>query len=417
MAEMGKMSFSIDRGLFSGIYPGSWAVPQELAVKTDRSRSKLRIGISKESFFQENRVAITPSTVGVLIANDHDVFIEHDAGAGARYTDKDYSDEGAVICYKKEDVFKQANVILKVSPLSGEEIALLMDNQIVISAVNLGSLTPDYIHHLIRKNITAIGFEFYRSGDGSLPLVQMMSEIAGVSSIHIASELLTGKNGGQGILLGGITGIPPAEITIVGAGTVGFNAAQTAMGMGARVRIIDEEIYKLRRIEKELGINVYTSVAQGNYIREAVMASDVIIGAAYREGQRAPMVITEDMVREMREGSVIIDVAIDQGGCVETSRPTSHDQPIFVKHGVIHYCVPNIASRVARTASIAISNIMGPLLISIGDNGGLDNLVKYNDGLKQGIYIYRRHLTKKNIASLFGMSMNYRDIELLIASM
>ncbi|MCB0844276.1 MAG: alanine dehydrogenase [Bacteroidetes bacterium] len=411
------MSFSIDRGLFSGIYPGSWAVPQELAVKTDQSRSKMRIGISKESFFQENRVAITPSTVGVLVANDHDVFIEHDAGEGARYTDKDYSDVGAVICYKKEDVFKQANVILKVSPLSGEEIALLMENQVVISAVNLGSLTPDYIQHLIRKNITAIGFEFYRSGDGSLPLVQMMSEIAGVSSIHIASELLTGKNGGQGILLGGVTGIPPAEITIVGAGTVGFNAAQTAMGMGARVRIIDEEIYKLRRIEKELGINVYTSVAQGNYIREAVMASDVVIGAAYRDGQRAPMVITEDMVKEMREGSVIIDVSIDQGGCIETSRPTTHDQPTFVKHGVIHYCVPNIASRVARTASIAISNIMGPLLINIGDNGGLDNFVRFNDGLKQGIYIYRRHLTKKNIATLFGMSMNYRDIELLIASM
>ena len=344
---MGNISFSIDRGLFSGIYPGSWAVPQELAVRTKQSKSRLRIGIPKEGFFQENRVPLTPSSAGVLVANDHEVYIEHGAGEGARYTDKDYSDAGAVICYKKEDVFKQANVILKVSPLSGEEIALLMDNQIVISAVNLGSLAPDYLNHLIEKNITAIGFEFYRSNDGSLPLVQMMSEIAGVSSIHVASELLTGNNNGQGILLGGITGIPPAEIAIVGAGTVGFNAAQTAMGMGARVRIIDQEIYKLRRIEKELGINVYTSVAQGNYIREAVMASDVVIGAAYREGNRAPLVITEDMVKDMREGSVIIDVAIDQGGCVETSRPTSHDNPTFIKHGVIHYCVPNIASRVA----------------------------------------------------------------------
>lgn len=414
---MGKISFSIDRGLFSGIYPGSWAVPQELAVRTDQSRKSLRIGIPKESFFQENRVAITPSSASVLVANGHEIYIEHNAGEGARFTDKDYSEVGAIICYKREDVFKQADYILKISPLSGEELSLLRESQTLISAVNLGSLNPDYINHLIKKNITAIGFEFYRSGDGSLPLVQMMSEIAGVSSIHIASELLTGNNNGQGILLGGITGIPPAEVTIVGAGTVGFNAAQTAMGMGARVRIIDQEIYKLRRIEKELGINVYTSVAQGNYIFDAVTAADVVIGAAYQEGHKAPMVVTEDMVRQMREGSVIIDIAIDQGGCIETSRPTTHDQPTFLKHGVIHYCVPNIASRVARTASIAVSNILGPLLVNIGDSGGLDNLIKYNEGLKQGVYIYRRHLTKKNIARIFGMSMNYRDIELLIVTM
>lgn len=414
---MGKTDVSIDKGLFSGIYPGSWAVPQELAVRAGSVRKSLRIGVPKESFFQEHRVAITPDTAGVLVANGHQVYIEHDAGRGARYTDADYSDVGAVVCYKIEDVYKQADIIIKVSPLSGEEIQLLRENQTLISAVNLGSLTPDYLNALVKKHITAIGFEFIKSSDGSMPLVQMMSEIAGVSSIHIASELLTGKDDGQGILLGGVTGIPPAEITIVGAGTVGFNAAQTAMGMGARVRIIDEEIYKLRRIEKELGINVYTSVAQRNYIREAVISSDVVIGAAYREGQRAPMVITEDMVQDMRPGSVIIDVAIDQGGCIETSRPTNHDQPTFVRYGVIHYCVPNIASRVARTASIAVSNILGPLLVNIGDHGGLENYMRYNEGIKAGVYIYRRHLTKKNIASLFGLTMNYRDIELLIVSM
>lgn len=414
---MGKIEYSIDRGLFSGIYPGSWAIPQEKSAKTSRAKKSLRIGIPKESFFQENRVPITPDTVGVLVANGHQVYIEHKAGEGARYEDHDFSEAGAVVVYKVEDVFKQADIIIKISPLSGEELKLLRENQVLISAVNLGSVSPDYLQKLIQRNITAIGFEFFRSGDGSLPLVQMMSEIAGVSSIHIASELLTKKGGGQGILLGGITGIPPAEVTIIGAGTVGFNAAQTAMGMGARVRIIDEEIYKLRRIEKELGINVYTSVAQGNFVREAVISSDVVIGAAYREGHRAPMVVTEGMVQEMKPNSVIIDVAIDQGGCVETSRITTHDNPTFVKHGVIHFCVPNIASRVARTASIAISNILGPLLVKIGDHAGVDNLVKYNEGLKQGIYVYRRHLTKKNIASLFGMSMNYRDIELLIVTM
>ncbi|MEL6252708.1 MAG: alanine dehydrogenase [Bacteroidota bacterium] len=414
---MGKIDMSIDRGFFSGVYSGYRAVPEELAVRKHQSKKSLRIGVPKELLFQENRVAITPMTVGVLVANGHQVYIEQGAGEGARYSDKDYSEAGAVICYKVEDVFKQADFILKVSPLSSDEALLLRDNQTLISAVNLGNFSPEILNELIKKNITALGFEFYRSGDGSLPLVQMMSEIAGVSSIHIASELLTGNNDGQGILLGGITGIPPAEVSIIGAGTVGFNAAQTAMGMGARVRIIDEEIYKLRRIEKELGINIYTSVAQGNYIREAVVSSDVVIGAAFKEGGRAPLVVTDDMVQEMKEGSVIIDVSIDQGGCVETSRPTTHDQPTFIKHGVIHYCVPNIASRVARTASIAISNIIGPLIVNIGESGGIDNLVKYNEGLKRGIYIYRRHLTKKSMASIFGMNMNYRDIDLLIASM
>jgi len=414
---MGKIDMSIDRGFFSGVYSGYRAVPEELAVRQHQSKKSLRIGVPKELLFQENRVAITPMTVGVLVANGHQVYIEQGAGEGARYTDKDYSEAGAVVCYKVEDVFKQADFILKVSPLSSDEALLLRDNQTLISAVNLGSFSPEILNELIKKNITALGFEFYRSGDGSLPLVQMMSEIAGVSSIHIASELLTGNNDGQGMLLGGITGIPPAEVSIIGAGTVGFNAAQTAMGMGARVRIIDEEIYKLRRIEKELGISIYTSVAQGNYIREAVVSSDVVIGAAFKEGGRAPLVVTEDMVQEMKEGSVIIDVSIDQGGCVETSRPTTHDQPTFIKHGVIHYCVPNIASRVARTASIAISNIIGPLIVNIGESGGIDNLVKYNAGLKRGIYIYRRHLTKKSMASIFGMNMNYRDIDLLIASM
>lgn len=414
---MGKIDFSIERGGFPGIYPGSWTVPQELAVRVEKQHASLRIGVPKESLFQENRVPITPEMVAVLVSNDHAVFVQSHAGIGARYSDRDFSEAGAIICFKVEDVYKQADIIVKVSPPAEEEVQLLRENQVVISAVNMGSLSPEYLNQLIRKNITAIGFEFYRSSDGSLPLVQMMSEIAGVASIHIASELLTGNNNGQGILLGGITGIPPAEVTILGAGTVGYNAAQTALGMGARVRIIDEEIHKLRRIEKELGVNIYTTVSHSSFVRDAVQDADVLIGAAYREGQRAPLVVTESMVAGMKEGSVIIDVAIDQGGCVETSRLTTHDNPTFIKHGVIHYCVPNIASRVGRTASMAISNILGPLLVRIGDHGGMDNYVKYNDGLKQGIYVYRRHLTKKAMSVLFGMNMNYRDIELLIVSM
>ena len=414
---MGKLEYALQRGALTEGYSGSWAIPQELAVRKSKSKRQLRIGIPKETSHQENRVPITPATTRVLTANGHQIYIEHDAGEGARYSDLDYSSAGAIVTYNVADIFKQADYILKVSPLSDYELSLLKENQRVISAINLGSMGPNGLLPMIQKNITAIGFEFYRSEDGSLPLVQMMSEVAGVSSIHIASELLTSYGSGQGLLLGGITGIPPAEVTIIGAGTVGFNAAQTAMGMGARVRIIDEEIYKLRRIEKELGVNVYTSVAHGDYVMQAVRDADVVIGAAYRKDGRPPLVVTEDMIRAMKDGSVVIDVAIDQGGCIETSRVTTHENPTFVKYGVVHYCVPNIASRVARTASIAISNVLGPLIIKIGDHGGLDHLVRFDPGLKEGIYIYRHHLTKKQIANLFNMTMNYRDIELLIVSM
>jgi len=412
---MAKVQLSIDKR-FPDIYPGSWAIPQELAERVSKTHKRLRIGIPKENHFQENRIPVTPDTVGVLVNNGHQVFIEHDAGIGSRFADKDFADAGAVITYNRADLFKQSDYIIKISPISPDEMELLRENQKVISAVHLGSLTPTYLQGLMKKNITAIGFEFYRSEDGSFPLVQMMSEIAGVCSIHIASELLTVYKGGQGLLLGGITGIPPAEVAILGAGTVGFNAAQTAMGMGARVRIIDEELYKLRRIERELGLNIYTSIAQGNFIREAVREADVVIGAIYRQGSRTPLIVTEDMVKEMKEGSVIIDVSIDQGGCIETSKLTTHDDPTFIKEGIIHYCVPNIASRVSRTASQAISNIIGPLLVKIGDHGGIDNYIKYNDGLKYGVYIYHRHLTKKYLADLFNMNRQYRDIELLIVS-
>ncbi|MEM6261738.1 MAG: alanine dehydrogenase [Bacteroidota bacterium] len=414
---MGKSQTSIESELLPGVYSGSWAVPKEQLLEVSKQKSQLKIGIPKETFFQERRVPLTPQSVQVLVANGHQVFIEHNAGIGAHYTDADYNKVGATIKYNVADIFKLADYILKVTPLSDLELDLLRESQTVISAVHLGSLTPNHINTLIKKNITAIGFEFFQSAAGTLPLVQMMSEIAGVSSIHIASELLTGKDDGQGILLGGITGIPPAEIAIIGAGTVGFNAAKTALGMGARVRIIDQEIYKLRRLVRELGTGVFTAVAQYNFIYDAVVNADVVIGAAFSAGSRTPVLVTEDMVVEMKKGSVIIDVAIDQGGCVETSRVTTHDEPTFLKHDVIHFCVPNIPSRVPRSASMAVSNVLGPLLINIGDSGGVTNLMKQNEGLKQGIYIYRHHLTKKSLARMFGMNRNYRDIGLLIATM
>jgi alanine dehydrogenase len=414
---MGKVSYSVESELFPGLYAGSWAVPKEQIALVDREKTELRIGIPKESFFRENRIPLIPEAVKVLVSSGHKVYIQSEAGEGARYTDHDFAEAGAIIKHSIAEIYQLSDYLLKVTPLSNEELGLLKENQTIISPVHLGSLSPELLSTLMKKNVTAVGFEFFQSEDNTLPFVQMMSEIAGVSSIHVAAELLSSKDDGQGLLLGGITGIPPAEITIIGAGTVGFNAARTALGMGARVRIIDQEVSRLRRIVRELGAGIYTTVAQYNYIYDAVTSSDVVIGAAFSAGSRAPLVVTEEMVEAMRPGSVIIDVAIDQGGCVATSEVTDHDRPTFMKHEVIHYCVPNIPSRVARTASTAISNVLAPLLLNIGESGGISNLIRTNDGLKQGVYIYRHHLTKKTLARLFNMSMKYRDIGLLIAAL
>ena len=411
---MGGSRYGGERNPLQQLHPSSWVIPQEALVKTSKSKKQLRIGVPKESSLQERRVPLTPEAVNVLVSNGHEVYVEKGAGLASSYSDKGYADAGAITCYSPEDIFTKADIIAKISPLSESELGLLRQNQHLLSAVNLGSLSPDYLKVLIKKNITALGFEFLQSPDGSLPLVQLMSEIAGVSSIHIASELLCGTNSGKGLLLGGITGVPPSQVTIIGAGTVGYEAARTALSMGAIVKVIDEEVYKLRRLEKDLGVNIYTAVALHKYVSEAVKSADVVIGAAFKKGHRAPIVVTADMVMEMKEGSVIVDVAIDQGGCVETSRVTDHKHPTFIEHDVVHYCVPNIASRVAQTASAAVSNILGPMLVKAGDFGGVDHLLKYDEGVKQGIFVYRRHLTKQSLSSIFGI--DYVDINLLVAS-
>lgn len=409
---MGKQK--IGGGMLSELHPASWVVPAESPVLTRKSKQVLRIGVPKESYFFENRVALTPESVGVLVANGHEVYVQKGAGEASSFPDGAYNAAGAHMVYTVADVYTKSDQIVKISPLSREELEMLRPRQTLISAVNLGSMTPELLKVLIRKNILAIGFEFLQGSNGQMPLVQLMSEIAGITSIHIATELLSDATGGKGMLLGGVAGVPPAVVTIIGAGTVGFNAARTALGMGATVKVIDEEVHQLRRLEGELGVKVHTAVSMHNYIEDAVLSSDVVIGAAFKPGHRAPVVVTEDMVMNMREGSVIVDVAIDQGGCVETSSPTTHEKPTFVVHDIVHYCVPNIASRVPATASAAVSNILGPLLIQAGDLGGMDALVKVNNGVKQGVYVYHRHLTKRSLSTIFGM--DFMDINLLVAS-
>ncbi len=400
--------------ILSELHPSSWVVPAEMPLRTKKAKQTLRIGVPKESYFFENRVALTPESVGVLIANGHEVYVQKGAGEPSSFPDHAYANAGAIIVYSLADVYTKSEIIVKIAPMSAEELDMLRPKQTLISAVNLGSMTPHHLKTLIRKNILAIGFEFLEGNDRRRPLVQIMSEIAGVSSIHIAAELLSANTNGKGMLLGGVTGVPPSVVTIIGAGHVGFHAARTALGMGAVIKVIDEQVSQLRALESRLGFPVHSVVSMRNYIEDAVLSSDVVIGAAFKAGQRAPIVVSEEMVAGMKEGSVIVDVAIDQGGCVETSSPTTHEKPTFVKHDVVHYCVPNIAARVPATSSAAVSNILGPLLIQAGDMGGMEQLVKFDEGVKQGVYVYRKHLTKRTLSSLFGI--DFMDINLLVAS-
>ena len=387
--------------------------PQEQAVMVNKSNNSLTIGIPKETSFQENRIGLTPAATQLLTANGHEVVIEAGAGREAKFYDRDYENCGARITYNREEVFK-SDIIMKVSFPSLEEIQMIDEGKTIISALHFAMLKEEQIKLLMKKKVTAICFEYLKDESMAYPVIQAMSEIAGSTSILIAAEYLSNINHGKGVMLGGISGIPPSEVIILGAGTVGQFATRAALGLGAEVKIFDNSLYKLRRLQNDLATRVYTSIMHPNILTRALRTADVVIGAIRVGEGRTPCVITEEMVMEMKAGSVIIDVSIDQGGCFETSVVTNHTNPIFEKHGVIHYCVPNIASRVARTASYALSNIFAPILVDIGEYGGVKNYLWDKEGVRHGVYIYKGNLTNNHLGERFGIP--YKEIDLLIAA-
>jgi len=374
----------------------------------------LRIGVPREVANEERRVALAPSGVSALVANGHEVYVEQGAGRQAHFQDDEYEQSGAELVDDPADLYGQSDLIVKVGPPNEDERGLMQEGQILISALNLGGTTAEFLHHLMRLRITGIGFEFIRDPDGTFPLVRMMHEITGSMSIQIAGRYLESNEGGKGVMLGGISGVPPATVTILGAGVVGEWAARTALGYGAHVIVLDTELGALRSLEHYLDRSITTAMASEQYIRQAVGSADVVIGAMMAGGERSPMLVTEDMVASMAPGGVIVDAVMDQGGCVETSRPTTHSDPVYRRHDVIHYCVPNMPSNAARTASYALTHVLVPYLIHIGDAGSINEALWRDESLRNGTYVYRKHLTKKSLASMFGM--NHRDIELLIAS-
>jgi alanine dehydrogenase len=389
-------------------------MPQEEMLEVARKKSSLQIGIPKERSIQEKRIPLVPDAVAVLVNNGHEVIIETGAGEGSSFSDKDYSEAGAHVVFTTEEVYK-ATMILKVEPPTLEEIDLMQHGQLLISALQLPIQPKNFLKKLINKKVTAIAFDYIKDPEGILPIVSAMSEIAGNASILIAAEYLSNLHKGQGQLFGGISGVSPTEVVIIGAGTVGEFAARSALGLGAVVKVFDNNTYKLRRLQTILGQRVSTSVIQPRVLSKALKSADVVIGALSSSIGRAPIVVTEDMVSNMKDFSVIVDVSIDKGGCIETSEVTSHDAPIFSKYGVIHYCVPNIASRVARTASYALSNVITPTIMDTGEFGGLEVMIKSYQGIQNGVYIYKGVLTNKYLAETF--SLPYKDINLLLMAM
>ncbi|MBK6883611.1 MAG: alanine dehydrogenase [Flavobacteriales bacterium] len=387
--------------------------PQEQLMEVGRRKKSLFIGIPKEITFQEHRVPLTPSSVAVLVGRGHEVVIERGAGMPAQFQDNDYSEAGAMVVESPEEVFK-ADMILKVAPPTHNEIELLRHKQILVSALQLTVQPKDTLKRMMEKRMTAVAWDFIKDREGIYPIVRAMGEIAGTTSIQVASEYLSADKGGQGLMLGGISGVEPAEVVIIGAGTVGEFATRAALGLGASVKVFDKSIYRLRRLQSSLGQRIWTSVIQPVELRRALRSADVAIGALRPEQGRTPMVVTEEMVKEMKNGSVIVDVSIDRGGCFETSEVTTHTDPVYKRYGVVHYCVPNIASRVPRTASTALSNIFGPQMQSMGEVGGFENLIKTDIGLRHGVYLYNGSLTSAILGEAFRLP--YKDLDILLAA-
>ena len=375
--------------------------------------TRLTIAIPRETAFQENRIALTPDAVGVLVNNGHTVAVEHKAGEGSHFSDKDYTEAGAILMHDKKEIFR-SELIVKSAPVSDDELPLLSVGQTIISPIHLPVMKTHILERMMDRKVTALSFENLKDESGHNPIVRSMSEIAGSAVMLIAGQYLSSANNGKGALLGGIAGIPPTKVIIIGAGIVGEYAARTALAMGASVKVFDNNIYKLKRLQNNIGVRLWTSVLEPKILAKQLKTCDVAVGALTAHGGRTPIVVTEEMVAMMRPGSVIVDVSIDRGGCFETSEVTSHEKPVVNKYGVIHYGVPNIPSGFARTASQAISNVLMPLLMTIGDEGGLEKLVWHQLNIRNGIYLFKGSLTNFHLSQRFNLK--YTDLNLLIAS-
>ncbi len=388
-------------------------LPQEEQLDTAIRHKKISIGIPNDKKNDEKRVALTPEAVYQLVESGNEVILQKRAGAGANYSDKDYSENGAMITESPARVFS-ADAVIKVAPFTNQEADYLKGNQIVMSFLNVLQLNEETLAKLIRKKVTAIALEKIKDSNGVMPVMESMSEISGVTSVLIASDYLSNHHGGKGVLLGGITGVTPTDVVIIGANTAGEYAARAALGLGSQVKIFDQSLHNLRRFQNLINQRLQTSVFHPQVLKKAIKSADVLIGAIELEDLRPWYYITEDMVKTMKKGSVIIDLSIDRGGCIETTECRALRDPVYEKHGVVHFSAWNLPSRVARTASIALSNIFNPLLKEIAEAGGITQLLKNDRGMRNGVYLFNGILTNETLGQKFGAIS--KDLDLLISA-
>jgi len=403
-----------DKGMSGNVTFGNTGfMPKEELQKTAVKSRRITIGIPSDKKDDEKRVALTPEAVNLLVESDNEVIIQKGAGLGANFTDKDYSENGALISDSPARVYS-SDVVIKVAPFTEKETDYLKGNQVIFSYLNVLKLTEETLAKLIRKKVTAIAFEKIYDRNGDMPVVESMSEIAGITSVLVASEYLSNMHGGKGVMLGGITGVTPTEVVILGANTAGECAARAAIGLGSTVKIFDSSLQSLRRFQNLLGQRLQTSVFHPQVLKKALKSADVLIGAIELEDLRPWYYITEDMVKSMKKGAVIIDLSIDRGGCIETTECRALKDPVYEKHGVIHFSAWNLPSRVARTASIGFSNIFTPLLQNLADSGGITQLLKNENGLRNGAYLFNGMLTNETLGQRFGILS--KDLDLLLSA-
>lgn len=389
-------------------------LPQEEMLEIARKKGNLQIGVPCENAYQERRVALVPEAVSLLVSNGHQIKIETKAGENANFSDNEYAEAGGQITYNREEIF-QCDIVFKVSPPTEEEVNMMNDGATLISALQINMQPKKILQIMMKKKITAIAWDYIRDREGTFPIVRSMGEIAGNTSILVAAELLNAFKNGKGVMMGGIAGVRPTEVVVIGAGTVAEYAVRSAIGLGCLVKVFDNSLSKLRRLQIAVGSRIYTSIIQPKVLHKALMRCDVAIGAVRSSFDKSPCIVSEEMVSGMKTGAIIIDVSIDQGGCFATSEITNHNSPTFEKYGITHYCVPNIASRVSHTASFAISNIFSPILIEMGNKGGAKELIKLDAGFRSGVYMFKGMLTSRILGKIFDL--DYKEIDLLLMGM
>lgn len=387
--------------------------PQEQLLEIREENKRFSIGIPKEDHSKETRIPLTPQGIGLLVDNGHEVYIEDGAGLASSFSNTDFSEIGATIVQSKNEIFNK-DIVIKVTLPSEEEVSFMKERGILFSTLNLSGLDIKIVRKLMEKKVTALALDLLADENNVFPIVRSISEIEGNVAVTLASQYLSGINGGKGVLLGGVTGISPTELVILGAGTAGTVAAKAALGMGAVVKVFDYSISKLRELEHNLGQRIFTSNLHPNVLAKALKSADVVIGTLrFLYGSRRFMV-TDELIKLMKPNTVIVDLSVDQGGCFETSKCTTIKDPMFVKYNIKHICLPGVSVLVPRTASITFSNIITPLLLDMGERGGIMEHIKSDSGFCNGVYIYQGILTNHYIGQTYNIPS--KDIGLLLAA-